>query len=133
MDGIFASMADHPGLTWSLSIASVVMFVGSLAAIPWLVARAPEDFFVREKKQERSGGAWALKIAKNVLGLAALVLGVLMLFLPGQGLLMVVLGVSMLDFPGKRKVQTWLVRKHSVQKGLQYLRRRAHKPEFELP
>ena len=39
---------------------------------------------------------------KNVFGLGALVLGVLMLFLPGQGLLMVLVGISLLDFPGKR-------------------------------
>lgn len=133
METLFASMSDHRGLTLGLTIASVAMFAGSLVLFPWLVAKAPADFFTREERPKRDGKALFLRGLKNVVGLAALVLGVLMLFLPGQGLLMVVVGVSMVDFPGKRSVQTWLVRKDSVQKGLAFLRRRAHKPPFEVP
>jgi hypothetical protein len=133
METLFASLSDHRGLTLGLTIASVAMFAGSIVLFPWLVAQAPADFFTRDERPNHSGKALFLRVLKNVTGLAALVLGVLMLFLPGQGLLMVVLGVSMIDFPGKRSVQTWLVRKESVQRGLAFLRRRAHKPPFEVP
>lgn len=130
MDALLAGIMEHTELTVGLSVASVVMFVGSILLVPWLVAKAPEDFFVRDEPPRRS---MVLRVLKNVVGAASLVLGVLMLFLPGQGLLMLVVGISLIDFPGKRKVQRWLVRKESVQRGLDFLRRRAHKPPFVMP
>ena len=133
METLFAALSDHRGLAVGLTVASVVMFAGSVLLFPWFVAQAPADFFTRDEQPERHGKALVLRVLKNVVGLAFLVLGVLMLFLPGQGLLSLLVGVSLLDFPGKRKLQTWLVRKDSVQRGLAFLRRRAHKPPFELP
>ena len=38
---IFSALAQNKGLAIGLTVASVVMFVGSLLAVPWLVARAP--------------------------------------------------------------------------------------------
>jgi hypothetical protein len=133
MPDFLSKFADHKGLTIGLTVASVVMFVGSLALLPWLVSRAPTDFFTREAHPTRGALAWVGTIAKNLFGLVALVLGVLMLFLPGQGVLMVLLGITMLDFPGKKKLEQRIVKKDKVWRSLSWLRRRAGKPEFERP
>jgi hypothetical protein len=133
MPDFLQKFADHKGLTIGLTVASVVMFLGSLALMPLLVARAPTDFFTRESHPPRGALGWLGTAAKNVFGFIALVLGVLMLFLPGQGLLMVLLGITMLDFPGKKKLEQRIVRRDKVWRSLSWLRRRAGKPEFDRP
>jgi hypothetical protein len=130
---LFDRLSENRGLTLGVTIASVVMFVATLVIVPWLVARAPEDYFVREQRPPRSALGWVGFALKNVVGLFSLVAGILMLVLPGQGVLTLVVGVALLDFPGKQKVQHWLVKKHSVQRALSWLRKRAHKPEFQFP
>jgi uncharacterized membrane protein HdeD (DUF308 family) len=126
-------LSDNRGLTLGITIGSAVMFAATLIVVPWLVARAPVDYFVRKERPQRSGLGWVGFVLKNLVGLLALVAGVLMLLLPGQGILTLLLGISLLDFPGKHELQQKLVKKQSVQKALSWMRRRAHKPEFELP
>jgi hypothetical protein len=130
---LFHRLAHHKGLALGITIGSAVMFVATLIVVPWLVARAPEDYFVRDAKAPRSALGWAGFALKNVVGFVALVAGVLMLVLPGQGILTLVVAVSLLDFPGKRRLQTWLVKKPSVQRALRWLRKRANKPDFHFP
>ncbi len=130
---LFSRLAQHKELALGITIGSVVMFVATLVVVPILVARAPQDFFVREERPPRSALGWVGFAAKNLLGVVALVAGVLMLVLPGQGLLTLVVGVSLVDFPGKRRLQRWLVKKESVKRALGWLRKRAHKPDFQFP
>jgi hypothetical protein len=124
--------AHQDALLW-VSILSAVMFAGSIALVPVLVARAPADLFVREPSQRRGLGRLLRQIVRNLFGLGLLVLGVLMLVLPGQGLLMVLLALLVLDFPGKRALVQRLVRRPKVWDALHYVRQRANKPPFERP
>jgi hypothetical protein len=124
--------ATHESLLWGVSVGSVLVFVGSLALLPWLVKRAPEDFFVRPPRPHHKT-FWLLVIGRNVLGLALVIAGVMMLVLPGQGALALLAGLSLLDFPGKRRALHWLVTRASVTRSLQWLRKRVHRPPFKLP
>lgn len=133
MNDLIERFQGNEALALGLTVGSVVMFVGSLLLVPWLVARAPVDYFVREHRPPRSAFGWFGVVLKNLLGYVLLVLGLLMLLLPGQGLLTVLLAVSLLDFPGKRALRRKLVQRPNVQRGLQWLRERAQKPPFELP
>jgi hypothetical protein len=126
------AMAHESAFIW-VSCISAVMFVGSLLLVPWLVARAPADFFVREEQPKRHGAKLLYAILRNLLGVVLLVAGVLMLVLPGQGLLVVLLGVSLLDVPGKHELVRRMAKKKPVWRALAYLRERAHKPPFERP
>ena len=133
MDHLFALFRAHrEALLW-ISWGSAGMFVLSLLLVPLLIARAPSDFFVRPPK--RRGGAWWLLVAvlRNAVGVALLISGLLMLVLPGQGLLMVVLALTLLDVPGKRALIERIVRKPPVWRALAFLRKRTHKPPFERP
>jgi hypothetical protein len=133
MDGIFETMASHKTALYWVSGASVAMFVGSLLLAPLLIARAPEDFFVREEKAKRTAFSLVGAVLRNLLGGLLLIAGVLMLVLPGQGLLMLLLGLTLVDVPGKRTLVRRIVQKPPVWRALSYFRERAHKPPFTKP
>jgi hypothetical protein len=42
------------------------------------------------------------KILKNTIGAILVILGLIMLVTPGQGLLTILLGLSIMEFPGKK-------------------------------
>jgi len=117
-----------------LGLFSVVMFVGSLIVIPIIVAHLPEDYFVcrRQVSTKRSlprQFLWLLYLAlKNGIGLLFLAAGGAMLFLPGQGLITIVISLSLLDFPGKHTLQDYLTKIGSVQKTMNWIRRKYGRP-----
>lgn len=133
MDRLQDQLAAYDDLLIWVSCISVLMFVASLLLVPYLIGRAREDLFVREPAASRGPLALLGKIAKNLLGAVLLVAGLLMLVLPGQGLLMILLALLCLDLPGKRALVRRIVQNPSVWKALRYFRERAHKPPFEHP
>ena len=56
-----------------------------------------------------------------------------MLVLPGQGLLTILLGLIVLDGPWNARLEAWVVRRDSLMRGLDWIRRRARRPPFERP
>lgn len=119
-----------------LALVSLVMFFGSLVAVPWLVGRLPADYFLRHwqrvdnQRSRHPVGRLLIPLLRNVLGGLLLLAGVAMLVLPGQGLLTMVIGLCLMDFPGKRKVLDWLVAHPAVQQGLNWIRRKRGKEVF---
>ena len=112
---------------------SIVSFVGSLIAIPWILVRLPQDYFC-----ERHPRTWlkdhhpvlrfiALAV-KNVVGWILLLGGIAMLFLPGQGLLTILIGVSLMDFPGKRTIERKLISRPVVLQAINRIRQRFDRP-----
>ena len=69
--------------------------------------------------------------SKNLLGYILLLGGVLMLFLPGQGILTMVVGLLLIDYPGKFALEKKIVRTPTVFKGLNWLRSKANKPPLK--
>lgn len=115
-----------------------VTFVASLIVVPWIVMRLPADYFQHEK---RMPPLWAthhplrrflLIAGKNLLGALLVLTGVAMLVLPGQGLLTILIGIMLLDFPGKFQCERWLLKRKSIRRGVNWLRKKLHKPPFEL-
>lgn len=131
-------MEPQQAALW-LSLISLCTFVGSLAALPWLVARIPSDYF---NHNERYPAPWknrhpllryTLIFLKNLLGLVLVTGGFIMLFLPGQGLLTLAMGLLLLDYPGKFRFERWLVSRRPILRGLNWLRRRQGMPALEVP
>src|SRR5947208_13616886 len=112
---------------------SIVSFVGSLIAIPWILVRLPQDYFC-----ERHPRTWlkdhhpVLRLialgVKNVVGWLLLLGGIAMLVLPGQGLLTILIGVSLMDFPGKRAIERKLVSRPLVLQAINRTRQRFDRP-----
>lgn len=109
---------------------SALMFVGTLAALPYLVARAPRDFFTRDAPP---AGHLAARVARNVLAALLIVAGLAMLVLPGQGLLTILLGVCLADIPRKRALVRRIVQREGVWSALNALRRRLGREDFLRP
>jgi hypothetical protein len=124
-------------LTW-FSIGSGVCLLLGAIAVPWIVLRLPEDAFANPQRrgwldQQPAGVRVPLRVLKNMLALALVVLGVAMLVLPGQGVLAILLGVMLGDFPGKLRLQQWILARPNVMKTLNWLRRKFKKPPLEKP
>ena len=75
----------------------------------------------------------ALAILKNLLGLILVILGLIMLVTPGQGVATLLIGFLLMNFPGKFRAEQWLVSRSGVMKGLNWLRLRQDKPPFDEP
>jgi hypothetical protein len=120
-----------------LFVASIVGFVASLIAIPFLLIRLPPHYF-----DERHPRTWmrdhhpVLRIfgllAKNIVGIVFLLAGILMLFLPGQGVLTMLIGLSLTDFPGKRTLERKLIGQPAVLRTINKLRHKFHRPPLTI-
>ncbi len=122
----------HAALWWLVGLSAFTFLVSALS-VPWLVARLPVNYFsptaVHEKPFAHLSppARIAVLVGKNLLGVAFVALGVLMLVLPGQGVLTILAGVVLIDFPGRRRVLEWFVGHKTVLHALNWVRKRAKK------
>lgn len=130
-------LSDNLQLLTLIGFVSALIFVISLLSLPWLVAKIPVDYFA---SQGRAETAWKsrhpvarllLIIGKNLLGFILLLGGIVMLFLPGQGILTIVAGLLLMDYPGKFAIEKRIARTPTIFKGLNWLRDRAGKPPLK--
>ncbi|MBP6701205.1 MAG: hypothetical protein KA135_08140 [Halioglobus sp.] len=116
-----------------LGLATVVL------GVPWVVARLPPDYFNQAHRAVwRSSGeepwfALVLGGLKNLVGAVLVLLGVIMLVTPGQGLITLLVGLLLMNFPGKYQLERWLVGRRGVLPALNWMRRRGGHPPFDPP
>ena len=113
----------------ALGVVSIVMFIGTLAAIPVIVRRLPFDYFVRPPPRR----PWPVKLLRNGLGFALIAAGIAMLLLPGQGVVTILIGLSIIDLPVKHRVLRWLLTRPKIQEGVQRMRSKVGKPPLAIP
>jgi hypothetical protein len=121
----------------TLTALSIVFFVGSLIAIPFILVRLPTDFFdTRGPRRWMENHHPVLRLfghlIKNVVGAIFLFAGFLMLFLPGQGILTMLIGVTMLDFPGKRRLEARMIGQPAVLNTINNMRQKFGKPPLTI-
>jgi hypothetical protein len=134
---VFDWLTENKTLLAWLGGVSGVMFVATLLAVPWLVARIPADYFTRHHahqplQRRHPLVAAILRISRNLLGVVFIVAGIAMLVLPGQGILTILLGLMLVEFPGKRRFEFALIRRPTVLKAVNWMRRRAGREELEV-
>jgi hypothetical protein len=136
---MFAWLHGHDAVLWWMGALSVVAFVGTLIALPILVARIPADYFRRDRghasrHQAQSSVLRVLGVLlKNLLGVVLILAGVAMLVLPGQGILTILIGLMLMNFPGKHALERRLVQQPSVLRAINWMRARAHQPDLQAP
>ncbi len=124
---------NHGTILWWMAAVSVVTFVSTLVVVPMLVVKIPSDYFAHERRtmemrvDGNAAARWGLMLAKNLLGYFLIVVGTIMLVLPGQGILTIVAGIMLLNFPGKFKLEKWIVSRRPVLRAINWTRRRAGK------
>jgi len=110
----------------------------SIAVIPWIIIKIPENYFhehrrVRLSKTSRHPLlAQLLTGVKNLLGFILIILGILMLVLPGQGVLTILIGLFLMNFPGKYKLERRIVSLPKILNSLNWIRHKANKPPLML-
>ena len=129
--------SDHPEVLIGLGISSILIFIISIIGISWFIAQIPEDYFLSFK---RKPSKWqeqkpilrlVVLFGKNIIGFSLIVGGLLMLVLPGQGLLTIVTGLLLINYPGKYKLEQKLVAMPSVFRALNWIRVKANKPPLK--
>jgi hypothetical protein len=125
-------------LWWSFAI-SLALLVLSPLAVAWVVVKLPTDYFTTKRRRR---ARWmrrypelqpAIAIAKNVLGILLVFAGIVMLVVPGQGLLTLVAGLMLIDFPGKYRLERWLATRPPVWRSINWLRKRASREPLQPP
>lgn len=139
MDGLISTIEQYISTETlvTLTALSIVFFVGSLIAIPFILVRLPTDFFdTRVPRHWMENHHPVLRLlghlAKNVVGAIFLFAGFLMLFLPGQGILTMLIGITMLDFPGKRKLEAKMIGQPAVLNAINGMREKFGKPPLTI-
>jgi len=127
-------LKQNEALLITLGSVSILAFVGTLLALPVLLIRIPEDYFLKPRYQRSRLGIKGLLILlfKNLMGFLLAVMGFIMLFIPGQGLLTMLAGLWLMDLPGKRKMELRLIRHKTVYKSIDYIRKKAGKESLKV-
>ena len=123
---------------WGVAL-SLVLFLGSMAAVTFIVIGWPIEQFSRAGRRP----LWANRhpairaaglVMKNVLGAIVVVMGIVMALpgVPGQGILTALIGLTLLNFPGKARLERRLISRPSILKAVNGLRARFHKPPLLL-
>ena len=134
INSIIQWLSNNPGVLVGLGISSIFIFLLSIIGISWFVAQIPEDYFLSStrkpsKWQEQKPILRLVVIfGKNIIGFSLIIGGLLMLVLPGQGLLTIVTGLLLINYPGKYKLEQRLVAMPSIFKALNWIRVKADKP-----
>ena len=131
-------LEQHARILWILGLLSAVLLIGTALLVPLIIVVLPADLFIRReppwwKGRDHSLAAIALAIVRNLIGALLLFAGVVMLFVPGQGLLTILLALVVMDFPGKRVLISRLARNARVMRGANRIRCWAGKPAFLSP
>ncbi len=123
-------------ITLSLSLLFSLL---TLLLIGWVVVQLPADYFIRERRhhwidpQRYPNLAWMVRLVQHAVGYLLVALGIVLLFLPGQGVLTIVIGLMLVEFPGKRRLLHRLLAHERVRKTLDFLRRKAGREPFFYP
>ena len=129
-------LSNNPGVLVGLGISSIFIFLLSIIGISWFVAQIPEDYFLSSRRkpskwQEQKPILRLVVIfGKNIIGFSLIIGGLLMLVLPGQGLLTIVTGLLLINYPGKYKLEQKLVAIPSIFRALNWIRVKADKPRL---
>jgi putative transmembrane protein PGPGW len=124
-------------LLW-ISIGSGIALLLTAIALPVVIVKLPTDYLANEHKKSwldsqptlvRAG----LRAVKNLFGVLLVVLGIIMLVLPGQGVLSIIFGLSLVDFPGRHALQCKLMRRPKVIESLNWIRKKFDRPPLKIP
>ena len=128
---------SHETLFFWLISASVIGFIGSLIVIPWILVQIPSDYFSHKKRQKHQWGSYPsvirliLLLMKNILGFIFIISGIIMLLIPGQGIITIIVGIILIDFPYKYKIEQWIISHPAILRSINQLRAKAKQSPIE--
>ena len=136
---VIPNALTRPTVLATLFGLSLVLFIGSLAVMPILIARMRTDYFINPNasndswSQRQTAARVMMMVLKNALGSVLLLVGLAMMVLPGQGIITVLVALSLLNFPGKRQLEFRIIRQQHVRQAVAWIRARAGRPPLLMP
>jgi len=134
MNNLINFLAEYAG--WLVMISLLTALI-TLALVPVLITHIPEDYFCHHRRLRTSKNhplvSVAIKAAKNLLGVMFFLVGFVLLFLPGQGLILILVGMLIMNYPGKYALERWLIQRRGVLPALNAIRVRYGKAPLLLP
>ena len=130
---------ENAALLRTLALGSLGFFVITPIAAPALIILMPADMLVRRRRRLRDysplrrGIFIFWHVVKNIVGIGLVIIGLMLLFLPGQGLLTIFAGTLLSDFPGKRGMLARLLGSGRVRPVIDKLRERYNRPPMIDP
>ena len=127
-------------LLFLLGSLSVFILIISVFMMVLIISFLPEDYFKSENRNLISSVQNSrypllkllVLITKNFFGVLLLLSGILMLVLPGQGILTIITGLVFMDYPGKYKFERKLLRQKGVINSINWIRSRLSKPSLKV-
>ena len=127
-------------LLFLLGSLSIFILIISVFMMVLIISFLPENYFKSENRNlifsVQNSRYPLLKllvlITKNFLGILLLLSGILMLVLPGQGILTIITGLVFMDYPGKYKFERKLLRQKGVINSINWIRSRLSKPSLKV-
>lgn len=129
----------HSTFFWVLGSASLVMFVGTIIALPIIIIFLPTRYFnpIQHPAQQAAPGLslfrLILLVVKNIIGVVLILAGLAMLVLPGQGLVTLLIGLLLTNFPGKRRLICRLLQQPKILSFINRIRTAANRPPVVAP
>ena len=123
----------------SLTVGSVVFFVLTPLLAPAMIVMMPSDILIKPRRRFAETPRTRLipyilwHLVKNLLGFSLLVIGFLLLFMPGQGLLTLFAGTLLADLPFKRRLLSRLLGAGGVRSAVEKIRRRFGRTPLIFP
>ena len=119
----------------SLSLGYVIFAAGVFVAsvllnvlvIGFVFVKIPPHYFSSHYQDDfLPNSSWFTKwsdvILKNLAGIVMVIIGIVMLVGPGQGILSILTGLILMDIPGKRPLEARIVRRPAVLAAVNKLR-----------
>lgn len=127
-------------LLFLLGSLSIFILIISVFMMVLIISFLPEDYFKSENRNLISSVQNSrypllkllVLITKNFFGVLLLLSGILMLVLPGQGILTIITGLIFIDYPGKYKFERKLLRQKGVINSINWIRSRLSKPSLKV-
>ena len=139
MDTITTLYEQHQVLLGVVGILSASMFVASILSLPFLVSLIPTDYFQSHEpyRMRHTYKHPVIRLLilglKNIAGWTLIVAGIIMLVLPGQGLITIAMGLLFINFPGKRKLECNLISNQKILRSINWLRAKRNKEPLLTP
>ena len=127
-------------LLFLLGSLSIFILIISVFMMVLIISFLPEDYFKSENRNLISSVQNSrypllkllVLITKNFFGVLLLLSGILMLVLPGQGILTIITGLIFIDYPGKYKFERKLLRQKGVINSINWIRSLLNKPSLKV-
>ena len=128
---LIAFSKEYADVFLGLTLFSALSVILVMTVSARVIAQLPADYFITPHQDKaylqhfHPSIRVFIPLLKNITEVLLIVAGIVMLFIPRQGILTMLAGVVLTDFPGKLRCELWLVRRAKVCRSINWLGRRS--------